>query len=344
MTVGRGPVTLLDVAREAGVSLATASRVINGSQRKVSAELRARVSAAAETLKYVPNAYAQALARSRTSIAGVIVPDIGHPYFAGILRGIQCVANDVGQIVLICNSNREPARELEYLALLHEHRAATIILATTGLDDSAYVARVNARLEAFIDGGGRAAIIGRQHIDVAAVVPDNRGGMRMLGEELVRLGHRSFAVISGPPHVTTTEDRVGGLRDALAAAGIELPPRAIVDGAFRRDSGEGAVEDIYARGLAPTAIVALNDEMAVGALTALRQRGFRVPEDVSLTGFDDIPIAADVVPALTTVHVPLEELGERAMRLALQPEPAGLSEPVATRLVVRDSTAPPTLL
>ncbi|MGB8267915.1 MAG: LacI family DNA-binding transcriptional regulator [Candidatus Velthaea sp.] len=335
-----GPVTLLDVAREAGVSLATASRVINGSARKVSEGLRGRVTAAAEALNYVPNAYAQALARSRTSIAGVIVHDIDNPFYAGIVRGVQRIAIEAKQILLICNSDRDPQRELDYLGLMHEHRAATIIIAASGHDDASYAAKLAARLRSFVDGGGRAAVIGRHAVDVPAVVPDNRGGMRSLVSALIAQGHRRFAVITGPRRLTTVEDRLAGVTDALALANLSLDPGLVFDGALTREGGALAAEALYGRKgtTLPTAIVALSDEMAIGALSTLRRRGVRVPHDVSLTGFDDIPSAADLEPPLTTVRIALDQLGERAMRLALDDGSSSQSVPFPAHLVLRASS------
>lgn len=334
-------VTLQDVAKHAGVSLATASRVINGSDRRVSGDLRARVMASAESLRYVRNAYAQALARSRTSIAGVLINDLAHPYFAAIARGIQRVAEQSGQFVLICNSNRDPDRELAYVQLLHEHRAATIIMAASGNDDPTYVARLEARLSAFVEGGGRTALIGRHLLDMPSVIPDNTGGMYALTTHLLELGHRKIAVIGGVEHVTVTQDRLAGVRAALSEADLNLADAYLLPGTMRRDSAENAVAQIATRAITPTALIALNDEMAVGALAALRRRKYRVPDDISLVGFDDIPLAADLDPALTTVRLPLEEIGERAMRLALTPEPARRPEIVPTQLIVRASSAPP---
>ncbi|GAC1410563.1 MAG: LacI family DNA-binding transcriptional regulator [Candidatus Velthaea sp.] len=337
----RSVVTLLDVARHAGVSLATASRVVNGSDRRVSADLRERVTASAKELRYVRNAYAQALARSRTSIAGVIIHDIGHPYFAGIVRGIQRVAAEVGQIVLICNSNRDPEGEMAYVQLLHEHRAATIIMAASGYDDPEYVQRLGSRLEAFVSGGGHAALIGRHLVDLPAVVPDNIGGMRALTRHLISIGHRKIAFIGGFAHITVTQDRLAGAAEALLEAGMTLDERWILPGNMQRESGETAIAEMEARGLDPTAIVAINDEMAVGALAALRRRGYRVPDDLSLAGFDDIPIVADLDPPLTTVRLALEEIGERTMRLAIAGHDGAQREIVPTDLIVRTSTGPP---
>jgi LacI family transcriptional regulator len=335
----KAPVTLLDVAKHAGVSLATASRVINGSERRVSGPLREKVMAAATELHYVRNAYAQALARSRTSIVGIIIYDIEHPYFAGVVRGIQRVADGDGKIVLVCNSNRDPDRELDYLTLLHEHRAAAIIMATS-LDDPAYAARIDQRLRSFADGGGNVAIIGRSSLDYSAVIPDSIGGMQALATAVLERGHRRVAVVTGPPGMAVSHDRLAGIERAFAAAGLALDPRAVVAGDLHRESGHAAVDELFARGFEPTAIMAANDEMAFGVIGALRRRGLRVPEDVSVTGFDDIPLAGDFDPALSTVRVPLDEIGERVMRLALDDENV-VRESVPTHLVMRASTGAP---
>jgi LacI family transcriptional regulator len=335
-------VTLVDVARRAGVSLATASRVMNGSDRKVSADLRERVLDAARELRYVRNANAQALAKAHSAIAGVIVHDIGDPYFSEILRGIESSANAAGQLLLVCDTHRDAQREVEYLTLLHAHRAATIVIAGSGREDRAHNAAVGARLEAFASGGGRVVLIGRHHYGGDAVLPDNAGGARGLMREVLSRGHREIAIVSGPPLLTTTRDRLEGFRLACEEVGVSFQHLKVVDGTFGRESGEAAVRAIYAAGEDPTAIVALNDEMAVGALAALRALGKGVPGDVSLAGFDDIPVASDITPRLTTVRVPLNRIGEIAMRLAAQPVSGEYRvEHIPTEPIVRASLGRP---
>jgi LacI family transcriptional regulator len=335
-------VTLVDVARRAGVSLATASRVMNGSDRKVSAGLRERVLVAAGEMRYVRNANAQALAKARSAIVGVIVHDIGDPYFSEILRGIESCADERGSLLLVCDTHRNPGREVEYLTLLHAHRAATIVLAGSGRDDPAHNEAVGSRLEAFANGGGRVVLIGRHPYPGETVLPDNLGGARALMREILARGHREIAVVSGPPLLTTTRDRLAGFRLAFEDAGVPFTRARIVEGSFGRESGIAAVHEIYAAGADPTVIVALNDEMAVGALGALRALGKRVPDDVSLAGFDDIPVATDVTPGLATVRVPLRHIGETAMRLALKtPAAEHRVEHVATEALIRASLGAP---
>jgi LacI family transcriptional regulator len=330
--------TLAEVAQRAGVSLATASRALNGSKRGVTAELRARVLAAAAELGYVPNAHAQALARSSTALVGVIVHDVSDPYFSEITRGIQSVAGSAGRLVTFCNSYRDPAREMDYVHLLHAHRVEALIMAGSGLDDRGYSQVLAAQLTSFTASGGRVAFIGRHNIPGDAVMPDNVGGARAIGRLLAELGHRQIGVIGGPPLVTTSRDRLDGFRSGLRDHGITLAPAQIASGDFSRDGGARAAIELIERDPGLTAIFALNDVMAVGALAALRERGIAVPDRIAVVGFDDIPLAADVTPALTTVRVPMIEMGARAMALALEPGGSELRvEHLPTEVVIRAS-------
>lgn len=334
--------TLAEVARTAGVSLATASRVLSGSGYRVRPELRRRVLAAARSLNYVPNAHAQALVRARTQVVGVVTHDVSDPYFAEIVRGVQRVASAAGRLAIICNTYRDPDREVEYVRLLHAQRVEAIVLAGSGRDDRRYGQKMSAAVEAYLATGGRLVVISRHHLPGDAVLPDNFGGARALAHYLADLGHRRVGVISGPPKLTTTRDRMEGFRQGLRERGLELPDDAVVPGDFGRDGGEAGVATLLDRCPGLTAVFALNDQMAVGALAALRRRGVRVPEDVSLAGFDDMAIARDVTPQLTTVRVPMEEMGMRAMEMALEPAGEELRVVFLPAVVVpRGSTAPP---
>ncbi|QKW14451.1 LacI family DNA-binding transcriptional regulator [Verrucosispora sp. NA02020] len=334
--------TLSDVARRAGVSPATASRVINGSSKPVTVELRERVLQAVAELQYVPNAHAQLLARSHRGAVGVIVHDVSDPYFSEITRGLQRVATDQGRLLMICNSYRDPERELEYVELLRGHQVAAIILAGSGYHDTEFTRLLNGKLTAYEATGGRVAVIGRHEHSGDAVMPDNRSGARLLGQELCRLGHDRIGVVAGPQVLTTTTDRLTGLREELTAHGRDLPEQRIRYAEFDRDSGAAATAALLDAEPELTAIAALNDSMAIGALALLRSRGLAVPDRVSVVGFDDMPMARDVTPTLTTIRLPLVEMGARAMALALDP---GADRPrvesLAAELVRRDSSAPP---
>ena len=334
--------TLADVARLAGVSPATASRIVNGSAKLVTEELRARVLSAVAELQYVPNAHAQHLARAQRSAVGIIVHDVSDPYFAEITRGLHRVATGHGRLVIICNSYRDPDRELEYVELLRAHQVAALILAGSGYHDAAFTGTLHRKLEAYLRTGGRLTLIGRHELAGNSVVPENEPGGYLIGSEVFRLGHRRVGVIAGPRVLTTTSDRLAGVRRAAREHGRTVPARRVAYANFDRDGGTAAATDLLDADPGLTAIIALNDSMAVGALAAVRARGLTVPHDVTVVGFDDMPVARDVTPALTTVRLPLVEMGARAMTIAL--EPAGIEpriERIPAELVRRDSAAPP---
>lgn len=332
---------LREVARLAGVSESTASRVLSNS-RPVGSALRERVLEAAVRLDYSPNPHARALASSRDSSVGVVVHDVTDPYFSEILRGALDAAEASERILLICNSYRDVERELAYIRHFRLQRVHALLLAGSGRLDREAGTQLTAEILAFERSGGRAALIGRHDAVGDSVRPDNVSGGRALARHLVSLGHRRIGVVAGPPLLTTTQDRLVGLRGELSELGVELDEDHIYPGNFTRASGEQAGHQLLAAEPKLTAIVALNDVMAIGVLAALRKDGRDVPADVSIAGFDDIPVARDLSPALTTVHVPMFELGRRAFELALGPIEAGFRvERLATELVVRESTARP---
>ena len=329
--------TLADVARRAGVSTATASRIINGSSKPVADTLRERVLAAVAELQYVPNAHAQMLARSHRSAVGVIVHDVSDPYFAEITRGLQRVASAHGRLVIICNSFREPERELEYLELLHAHQVAAIVVAGSGYLDQEASDKLDARMRAYEATGGRIAVVGRHGRTGDAVLPDNEQGGFLAADHLYALGHADIGVIAGPAELTTTADRLDGVRRAARKHKQKIPRQRIVHADFTRDGGYVAAADLLAENPSLTGVIALNDSMAVGTRAAVREAG----ERVAVVGFDDMPIARDVTPSLTSVRLPLTEMGERAMRLALGEPGAGpRTERVDAELIQRASTWP----
>ena len=334
--------TLADVARRAGVSAATVSRIVNGSPKIVSDELRERVLRAVQELQYVPNAHAQLLARSHRTTVGVIVHDVSDPYFAEITRGLQRVASEQGRLVIICNSYRDPDRELEYVELLRAQQVEAIILAGSGYHDQAFTKSLNAKLSAYMATGGRVSVVGRHKLAGDAVMPANEEGGYLIGGAVFRAGHRHVGVVAAPRRLTTTTDRLAGLRRAAREHRRTLPARRIEYASFDRDGGAKATEALLDADPRLTAIVALNDSMAIGALSVLRSRGLAVPGDVSVVGFDDMPIAQDVTPPLTTVRLPLVEIGARAIALALDSQPTDPRvEEVPATLITRDSLAPP---
>ncbi|MCW2938492.1 MAG: LacI family transcriptional regulator [Actinomycetia bacterium] len=334
-------VTLDDVAQAAGVSLATASRVLNGTTQ-VRAELRDRVLAAAAELAYIPNAHAQALAGASSRAVGLICHDVSDPYFAGIARGVMRAATEHNLQVILGSTLRDPAQEIAYVSMMRGQRVRAILLIGSGFEDRDWQEAMRRELVPYLTAGGRVAAISRHPgLRVDSVNPENRAGAAALAQALVALGHRDFAVLSGPAALTTVVDRLAGFQDTLTRSGIVLDPDQIVEGSFTRDGGYEAATRLLQAGLRATCVFALTDIMAVGALAAFRDHGLTVPGDVSLAGFDDIPIVGDLTPPLTTVAIPLEELGRRAMTMALRPDKSTRSriERVAGTVVLRASTA-----
>ncbi|HEV7908707.1 MAG TPA: LacI family DNA-binding transcriptional regulator [Pseudonocardiaceae bacterium] len=340
--MARRQVTLAEVAQHAGVSLATASRVLNGSTRQVSDLLRDRVVETARKLGYLPNASAQALARNSTALVGLIVHDISDPYFSSIAAGVTRVAEQAGLVVVLGTTGRSPDREVELFSTLRAHRARAVVLAGSRTTDRAASARLAAEIEAFTGQGGRVACVSQAKFPTDTVVPANRAGARSLAEKLASLGHRRFAVLAGPSDLLVSRDRLAGFRAGLTDAGLTLLDANVVHGALTRDGGHQAAHELLARDTGTTCVFAVNDVMAMGAMAAFREHGLRVPEDVSIAGFDDIPPLRDLVPALSTVRLPLEDMGERAARLVLD---EGRDEPrtvrVAGEVVLRESTTTP---
>jgi LacI family transcriptional regulator len=337
-------VTLQDVARRADVSLATASRVLNATTQ-VRPDLRERVLAAAAALAYAPNAHAQALARASSQAIGLICHDVSDPYFATIARGVMRAAAEHGLLVMLASTFRDPAREVEYTAMLRAQRARAILLIGSGFEDDTWERAMSAELEPYVRGGGRVAVISRhQSLRVDTVQPENREGAAALARALLGLGHRDFAVLTGPRTLTTVTDRLGGFRDGLAEAGVRLAEDRVIEEAFTRDGGYAAAAELLRRGESrPTCVFAVTDVMAIGALAAFRDHGVDVPGQISLAGFDDIPIVRDLVPPLTTVALPLDAMGERVMHLALRDprDGPGQVERIAGTVVLRASTAAP---
>ncbi|MEU5862562.1 MULTISPECIES: LacI family DNA-binding transcriptional regulator [unclassified Nonomuraea] len=327
-------VTLEDVAKQAGVSLATASRVLNGSTRQVGATLRARVERAADELGYRANIAAQTLARGASNVIGIVVHDLTDPYFAALADGAMRAAATEGLLVMVGTTHRDPEQEIAYVATMNAQRVRAVLLAGSRVADPVVTGRLREELARYREGGGRAACVGQDLLGVDTVAPANRAGAAALARALAGLGHTRFAVLAGPPQLVTAADRCEGFAEALR--GLGLPEPVVVHGAFDRDGGYRAATEIGDA----TCVFAVNDVMAVGALAACRERGIRVPEDVSVAGFDDIVTLRDHVPALTTVRLPLKDMGARALELALggaDVTAAPVVEHVAGEVVLRES-------
>lgn len=334
-----GEPRLSDVARLAGVSIATASRALSGA-RAVTPELGRRVLEAADALAYTVNPHARSLAGGLTAVLGLMVYEIDDPYFAEIAGGVIAGAAEQGWSVQVSHQDRTPASDLAGARLLRGQRVGAIVIAGSGYRDAAMNTMLNAELEAYAASGGRLVAIGHRDLDCHAVLPDNVGAGRAVAEHLVALGHRRIGVVAGPERMTTVQDRSRGIAEVAAAAGID--DVAWEHAAFTRDGGRAATARLLEARSDLTAIIALNDTMAIGALSVLRERGVAVPQSVSVTGVDDVQVAQDLAPALTTVRLPMASMGRQAAGLALRAERgAAQVVEVGFELVVRASTAPP---
>jgi LacI family transcriptional regulator len=311
-------VTLHDVARRAGVSLATASRALNGSANRVVGEpLRGRVLLAASELGYAPNAHAQAMARGRTNVIGLSLHDITDPYFSTVAAGVMHEAHARGMLVTMASTDRLPQAEIDYVRTFRGHLVSAIIVIGSRVEDRAVTDRLADELAAFESEGGRAVAVTQPRLPVDTVVIDNRGGARALAYALYALGHRRFAVLTGPKNILTGTERASGFREALARRGCPLRPANLVAGEFTRDGGYEAMIRLLAGGADVSCVFAVNDVMAMGAMAALRERGYELPGGMAVAGFDDIGVLRDVTPALSTVRLPLHDIGAQAVKLAL---------------------------
>lgn len=343
-----GQVTLADVARWAGVSLATASRALHGGAgRTVGPELGARVKAAASELNYSPNANARAIVRGTTTTVGLIVHDIADPSAAALASGVMAAAAERDLIVTMASTLSDPFTEIRHVEALRRQRARAVILASSRFNDSESADRLAAELLGFSVGGGHVAVVGQHSLPVNTIIIDNAGAAARLARALVSLGYRRYAVLAGPETLLTSEDRLAGFRHGLSEAGIDLPADNVIGAQFTRDGGYVAMTELLDREIDVQVVFAVNDMMAVGATAALRDQGYQLPQDMAVAGFDDISTLRDVLPALTTVRLPMVEIGRRALHLALDRLPSGGDDPqmpvlhtVLGEVVIRDSTPP----
>lgn len=328
-------VTLSQVAREAGVSLATASRVLNGSDRRPAEHIAERVRDAAESLGYVANAQAQALARSTTGLVGLVVHDIADPYFSSIAKGVQRRARtDRHQLLLAATDGTD---QLDAVAAFSSHRTDAIIMA--GSRRREIDPRLLAELTRYQKNGGRVVTIGQAWLEGAgAVTIDNRSAGDDLTDMLIGTGRTRFAFLGGPDELASAAERRAGFRAALERAGVE--PEAEVTEDFNSQGGYEAaralVDRLGADAVRGLTVVVGNDVMALGAIAGFRHAGLVVPDDLRVAGFDDIPNLRDFSPGLTTVRFPLEQIGETAADIALSHDQVRI-EHVVGEIVRRES-------
>jgi LacI family transcriptional regulator, repressor for deo operon, udp, cdd, tsx, nupC, and nupG len=329
--------TIQDVAALAGVSTATVSRTLSAPDI-VSENTRKRVQAAVAKLNYAPNAAAKILRTTRTRKILVMVPDISNPFYSAVIRGIEESAHAAGYSVLLGDTQYDKAREDQYADMFQRKEADGLIILANGLPEAL---RYSVRRSS-----SRLAIVNGHEYDpsghVLSVYIDNAAASREVMTHLHGLGHRHVTILAGPDNHTLDGARLNGALDC--AASFAEPMRLeVTTGGFRAESGLKRALDILSAPDRPTALYCFNDELAMGALAAMRRLGLRCPADVSLVGFDDTRYARMMDPALTTVRQPMKNLGKATVDLLLEvlegSNPDVASIKLGHRLILRESTA-----
>jgi LacI family repressor for deo operon, udp, cdd, tsx, nupC, and nupG len=332
-------VSIKDIARQAGVSHSTVSRALSDSPL-VNTRTKARIRRLAGEMGYSPDAQARSLVKGRTLTFGVVVTTISDPFIAEVVQSIESTAHDHGYSVILASSNSEPKREIAAVAMLRSKRVDGVIVTSS---------RVGAvYLEHLERIGAPVVLINNNREDSGpytfSITVDNRHGGRLATQHLLEGGHKRIAYITGRDDHSSDAGRREGYCEALEAAGIGFDQALIQPGNGRSDGGQRALPALLELEDRPTAVFCYNDMTAIGLILAARQSGLRMPADLAVVGFDDIPIASFACPPLTTIAQPKHEMGKRAVEMALELlDPAEGGEPMTNivfkgRLVVRESS------
>ena len=330
--------SIKEVAREARVSTATVSHVINNT-RYVSDEVRVRVEQAIEKCRYYPNAHARSLASGRSKIIGLVISDIANPFFPDLVKAIEEAAFERGYETLLANTNYDAERAAHYVKRFIERNVAGVAVMTSEMNRELIDELAHRAVPVvFLDVGEMGAQMSNLRVGYEE-------GIEQAILHLVALGHRRIAYISGRTNIRSSRRRLEAFQKSMRQ---HLPdaPELIFYGNFKIEGGRRAAHEILAtqKNKLPTAVVAANDLTAIGAISEFENAGFSVPRDISVVGFDDIDFAELTKPALTTVNLPRNELGRRAVEMHLKmldsPQEEGVEIRIPTNLVVRQSTAP----
>ena len=327
-----------DVAKRAGVSTMTVSRVINNSGY-ISQKTRERVEKAIAELGYVPNALARSLRFKQTKTIALVLTDITNPFFTTIARGVEDTASEQGFSVIFCNTDESADEEAKYLNILLQKQVDGVLLVP---------ALCSAEPVKFLQSHNMPVVVVDRRVPdvrVDIIRCDSEQGACQLTQFLLSLGHRRIAMLSGPQSVSTAVDRAAGYRRAMAEAGFECRPELVFYGAYKQESGYQMTQQALALRPRPTAVLAANNFIAFGAYRALREASLRVPEDMTLVTFDDLPTPLVMEPFLTVAAQPAYEMGQKATQLLLarltDDEPAEPQEIVLPiELIVRSSSRP----
>ncbi|MCM3633889.1 LacI family DNA-binding transcriptional regulator [Paenibacillus camelliae] len=304
-------ITIYDVAEKAGVSIATVSKVINNTGR-ISDKTRKKVWSIMEELDYQPSAVASALSGKSTFTIGLTLPDLANPYFAEIARAIEDQGRKHGFNVFMCSTDNDASKEEEYYQLFMKKRVDGIIMVSRDKENVIVKKILNEKVPL--------VMIAREFFAVpvtSVMVDDYYGGMQA-GQHLLEQGHQRIAVIVENLTELGSKERLRGASDAAKEADIAIPESYVIEGGYTLDSGKAAMKQLLMLEQRPTAVFACNDILAIGAIQAVRESGLRVPEDISIVGYDNTILATIVDPPLTTVAQPIKEIGERAVALLVE--------------------------
>lgn len=331
-------VTHKDVAERAGVSVATVSYVLNNGPRPVAPETRVRVEEAIAELGYYPNELARSLRLQQSSTIGLILPNVMNPVFGEIAHELENICTQEGFLVLLCNSDRQHDREERFIQMLRAKQVDGVVI-TPHREPAALIKPL---LQAHIP----VIVLEHDLPDVHCITLDEVQGGRIATEHLIELGHRRIALLRRKPTSALSTQRILGYQHALAVANIPYDPTLVIECDAGQAAGAQAMHNLLARREPPTAIFTHNDVLAMGVLHAIHSAGLRVPEDISVIGYDDITSAAYFSPPLTTVRSPKAEMGVLAgqtiLQLVRQKEPLPIQKiTLPVELVIRASTAPP---
>ncbi|HEY3706651.1 MAG TPA: LacI family DNA-binding transcriptional regulator [Terracidiphilus sp.] len=328
------------IAKLAGVSLGTVSHVLNNTV-KVREPLRNRVLEAIRQTGYQPSQLARGLRKDKTDILAMIIPDILNPFFPGVVRGAEDIAFANGYRLVLCNTDNDHDKEVAHLRALLAYLPSGLIVIPSDFSE------LVGETDSFRKAGSAVVCVDRtpRNWDGDSVTINNDGGAFHATSYLIGLGHRHLAAITGPLHLTNSQDRLKGFKRAVRKAGLQLPPGYLQETTFDRAGGYAKAKILMRMVPRPTAILACNDLIGLGALMAIREAKLRCPEDISLIGFDGLDLADITTPQLTSVYQSPYQLGATAVQLALD-RLAKVDSPVRqvvlnTELRIRESVAPP---
>lgn len=306
-------ITIVDVAQRAQVSVTTVSRIINNVSYPVAAKTREWVLKAIEELQYSPNKAAQGVRKNISDIIGLIVRDISDSYFGEIAKGVTNEASKLGYLSFVCNTGRNPHDELKYHDLLWQHRVKGIILTGGGLDQMDYKQKLLQQLERHKKYGLRIVTLAPQGVIMPYVMINDFEAGRSVTQYLIDHGHRKIGFIGGPQRIYTSMERYNGYQNAMQAAGLNCGTEYTVSSDFSQSGGYEACRQLLQQVSDCTAICCANDNIAIGAMSAIRKSGLKTPKDISIISIGDISEAKYMHPPLTTLRIPHYEMGKKAV-------------------------------